>query len=47
MSEVIKDSTSGLTTVENRLCGYFCSETISNLSYQVLIDADIKTLEKG
>ena len=32
----MKDSTSGLTTVENRLCGYFCSETIFSLSHRVL-----------
>ena len=32
----MKDSTSGLTTFENRLCGYFCSETIFSLSHQVL-----------
>ena len=32
-SEFTKDSTSGLTTVEKRLCGYFCSETIFNLSH--------------
>ena len=44
--EVMKDSTSGLTTVENR-CGYFCSETIFNLSHQVLTDTEIKVLEKG
>ena len=46
-SEVTKDSTSGLTTVENRLCGYFCSETIFNLSHRVLTDAEIKVLGKG
>ena len=46
-SEVMKDSTSGLTTVENRLCGYFCSETIFNLSHRVLTDAEIKVLGKG
>ena len=45
-SEFIKDSTSGLTTVENRLCGYFCSETIFNLSHRVLTDTEIKVLEK-
>ena len=45
--EVTKDSTSGLTTVENRLCGYFCSETIFNLSHRVLTDAEIKVLGKG
>ena len=45
MSEVMKDSTYGLATAENRLCGYFCSETIFNLSHQVLTDAKIKVLE--
>ena len=47
MPVVMKDSTSGLTTVENRLCGYFCSETIFNLSHLVLKDAEIKISEKG
>ena len=46
-SEVMKDSTSGLTIVENRLCGYFCSETIFNLSDRVLTDIERKVLEKG
>ena len=46
-SEVMKDSTSGLITFENRLCGYFCSETIVNLSHRVLTDTEIKVLEKG
>ena len=41
-SEVMKDSTSGLITVGNRLCGYFCSETIANLSHRVLTDTEIK-----
>ena len=45
-SEVMKDSKSGLTTVENRLCGYFCSETIFNLSHQVLTNIETKVLEK-
>ena len=31
-SEVKKGFTSGLTTAENRLWGYFCSETSFNLS---------------
>ena len=46
-SEVMKDSTSGLTTVENTLCGYFCSETIFNLSHGMLTDTETKVLEKG
>ena len=46
-SEVTKDSTSGLTTVENRSYGYFCSETIFNLSHRVVADAEIKVLGRG
>ena len=42
MSEIMKDSRSGLTTVEDRLCRYFCSETIFNLSQRVLTGAEIK-----
>ena len=35
------------TTSKSRLTGYFCSETIFNLSHRVLTDAEIKLLEKG
>ena len=35
------------TTSESRLTGYFCTETIFNLSHRVLTDAEIKVLEKG
>ena len=35
-----------VTNTDNRLCGYFCSETIFNLSNQVPTDAEIKVLEK-
>ena len=45
-AEVVKDSTFELTTVENRLCGYFCLETIFNLSHRVLTVTQIKVLEK-
>ena len=31
-----------VTTTDNRLSGYFCSETIFNLSNQVLTDTEIK-----
>ena len=34
-------------TSENRLTGYFCSETIFNLSHRMLTDAEIKAVEKG
>ena len=36
-----------VTTTDNRLSGYFCSETIFNLSNRVLTDTEIKVLEKG
>ena len=35
------------TTYENRLTGYFCSDTVFNLSKKVLSNAEIKALEKG
>ena len=34
-------------TTDNRLPGYFCSETIFNLKNQILTDTEIKVLEKG
>ena len=34
-------------TEETRLSGYFCSDTIFNLSRKVLTDSEIKVLEKG
>ena len=43
----MKDTTFGLTTVENRFCEQFCSETILNLSHRVLTDTEIKVLKKG
>ena len=45
-AEIVKDSTSELTTVENRLCGYFCLKTIFNLSHRVLTVTQVKALEK-
>ena len=36
-----------ITTDESRLSGYFCSETMFNLSNRVLSDAEIRVLEKG
>ena len=35
-----------VTTTDNRLCEYFCSETIFNLSKQVPTDAEIKVFGK-
>ena len=34
-------------TNEGRLVGYFCSNTVFNLSRKVLTDIEIKVLEKG
>ena len=36
-----------VTTTDNRLSGYFCSETIFSLSNRALTDTEIKVLEKG
>ena len=36
-----------ITTDESRLSGYFCSETVFNLSNRVLSDAEIRVLGKG
>ena len=38
--------TSG-TTIDERLQGHFCSDTVFNLSNRVLIENEIKILEKG
>ena len=35
------------STTDNRLSGYFCSETVFNLSNWVLTDTKTKVLEKG
>ena len=46
--EQVKESfQNGYTTSASRLTGYFCSETIFNLSHRVLTDAKTKVLEKG
>ena len=36
-----------VTTTDNRLSGYFCSETIFHLSNRVLTDTENNVLEKG
>ena len=36
-----------VTTTDNRFSGYFCSETIFNLSNQMLTDTEIKVLKNG
>ena len=38
---------SSIMSNENRLTGYFCSDTIFNLSNRVLSGTEIKVLEKG
>ena len=32
---------------EGRISGYFCSDTVFNLSHRVLTETEIKVLEKG
>ena len=36
-----------MTAGESRLSGYFCSETVFNLSNRVLSNAEIRIFEKG
>ena len=43
----MKDSTSALPSVENRLWEYFCLKIVSNLSHGVLTDREIEILEKS
>ena len=38
---------SSITADENRLTGYFCSDTIFNVSNRFLSDNEIKVLQKG
>ena len=45
-NDSIQNKTS-IITDESRLSGYFCSETVFNLSNRVLSDAEIRVLEKG
>ena len=45
--QVSESFQSSYTTSESRLTGYFCSETIFNLSHRVLTDTGTKVLEKG
>ena len=45
--EKIDNNRQANATEKNRLSGYFCSDTIFNLSWKVLTDSEIKVLEKG
>ena len=45
--ENIDNNREANATEKNRLSGYFCSDTIFNLSRKVLTDSEIKVLEKG
>ena len=40
-------SKNNVTTTDNRFPGYFCSETIFDLSNRVLTDTEIEVLKKG
>ena len=46
LEELGKEHDVNVTSL-GRLRGHFCSDTIFNLSYRVLSDAEIKVLEKG
>ena len=45
--ENIDNSREANATEKTRLSGYFCSDTVFNLSRKVLTDSEIKDLEKG
>ena len=45
--ENIDNNREANATEKTRLSGYFCSDTIFNLSRNVLTDSEIKVLEKG
>ena len=45
--ETLVTGISSIPANENGLAGYFCSDTIFNLSNRVLSDNEIKVLEKG
>ena len=45
--ENIDNNREANATEKNRLSGYFCSDTIFNLTRNVLTDSEIKVLEKG
>ena len=42
-----KNSININVTNEGRISGYFCSNTLFNLSHRVLTETEIKVLEKG
>ena len=45
--EIIDNNREVNATEKSSLSGYFCSDTIFNLSRKILTDRDIKVLEKG
>ena len=45
--EELEQEQSTSITNSDRISGYFCSETVFNLSKKVLSDMEIKILEKG
>ena len=46
-NEIISYDSSGDVIPDKRLKGYFCSDTVFNLSGRVLSESEIKVLEKG
>ena len=47
MNDSLNSRNSVPVTSKGRLSGYFCSETVFNLSRTILPDTEIKILEKG
>ena len=45
--EELQKPTKGTIDENDRLEGYFCSDTVFNLSNKILSDSEIKLLEKG
>ena len=43
----MKSPSKAFSISNDRISGYFCSETVYNLSKKVLIDIEIKVLKKG
>ena len=46
-NEIISSDSSSDVIPDKRLKGYFCSDTVFNLSGRVLSESEIKVLEKG
>ena len=47
MLDTFANQKNNVTITDNKLSGYYCSETIFNLSNLMLTDTEVKILEKG